>query len=173
MPKGEPATFAQVVRIANTDVPGEDTLIYGLSRIKGIGYTTALAIARKLGVDPTTHIGYLPPDLLKKLEDAINDLTRLSLPPWLYNRRKDYETGQDKHLVGAELMFAARHDIDREIRMSSWKGVRHKLGYKVRGQKTRTTGRTGMTVGVKRAAALPGAGGEGGKVSGGGGSQEK
>ncbi|ADL19416.1 30S ribosomal protein S13P [Acidilobus saccharovorans 345-15] len=173
MSKRESTSFTQVVRIANTDIPGEDTVIYGLSRIKGIGYATALAIARKLGIDPTARIGYLQPDVIKRLEDAVNDLTRLSLPSWLYNRRKDYESGQDKHLVGAELIFVARRDIDREIKIGSWRGVRHKLGYKVRGQKTHTTGRTGMTVGVKRAAAVPGAGGEGGKVSSSGGSQEK
>ncbi len=167
----ERSSFSQVVRIANTDISGEETLVYGLSRIKGVGYTTALAIARKLGLDPTVRVGYLSAEALKRVEDAVNDLTRLGLPSWLYNRRKDYETGQDRHLVGAELIFAARRDIEREIKISSWRGVRHKLGYKVRGQKTHTTGRTGMTVGVSKAAAAQPAEKE--KGGGGGGSQEK
>ncbi|ESQ23081.1 MAG: 30S ribosomal protein S13 [Acidilobus sp.] len=165
----ERSSFSQVVRIANTDISGEETLVYGLSRIKGIGYITALAIARKLGLDPTVRVGYLSAEALKRVEDAVNDLTKLGLPSWLYNRRKDYETGQDRHLVGAELIFAARRDIEREIKISSWRGVRHKLGYKVRGQKTHTTGRTGMTVGVSKAAAAQPAE----KGGGGGGSQEK
>jgi small subunit ribosomal protein S13 len=167
----ERSSFSQVVRIANTDISGEETLVYGLSRIKGIGYITALAIARKLGLDPTVRVGYLSAEALKRVEDAVNDLTKLGLPSWLYNRRKDYETGQDRHLVGAELIFAARRDIEREIKISSWRGVRHKLGYKVRGQKTHTTGRTGMTVGVSKAAAAQPAEKE--KGGGGGGSQEK
>ncbi|NAZ39261.1 MAG: 30S ribosomal protein S13 [Acidilobus sp.] len=167
----ERSSFSQVVRIANTDIPGEETLVYGLSRIKGIGYTTALAIARKLGLDPTVRVGYLSAEALKRVEDAVNDLTKLGLPSWLYNRRKDYETGQDRHLVGAELIFAARRDIEREIKIGSWRGVRHKLGYKVRGQRTHTTGRTGMTVGVSKAAAAQPAEKE--KGGGGGGSQEK
>jgi small subunit ribosomal protein S13 len=165
----ERSSFSQVVRIANTDISGEETLVYGLSRIKGVGYVTALAIARKLGLDPTVRVGYLSAEALKRVEDAVNDLTRLGLPSWLYNRRKDYETGQDRHLVGAELIFAARRDIEREIKISSWRGVRHKLGYKVRGQRTHTTGRTGMTVGVSKAAAAQPAE----KGGGGGGSQEK
>ncbi len=70
MSKRESTSFTQVVRIANTDIPGEDTVIYGLSRIKGIGYATALAIARKLGIDPTARIGYLQPDVIKRLEDT-------------------------------------------------------------------------------------------------------
>jgi small subunit ribosomal protein S13 len=167
----ERSSFSQVVRIANTDISGEETLVYGLSRIKGVGYVTALAIARKLGLDPTVRVGYLSAEALKRVEDAVNDLTRLGLPSWLYNRRKDYETGQDRHLVGAELIFAARRDIEREIKISSWRGVRHKLGYKVRGQRTHTTGRTGMTVGVSKAAAAQPAEKE--KGGGGGGSQEK
>jgi len=167
----ERSSFSQVVRIANTDISGEETLVYGLSRIKGIGYITALAIARKLRLDPTVRVGYLSAEALKRVEDAVNDLTKLGLPSWLYNRRKDYETGQDRHLVGAELIFAARRDIEREIKISSWKGVRHKLGYKVRGQRTHTTGRTGMTVGVSKAAAAQPAEKE--KGGGGGGSQEK
>jgi len=167
----ERSSFSQVVRIANTDISGEETLVYGLSRIKGIGYITALAIARKLGLDPTVRVGYLSAEALKRVEDAVNDLTKLGLPSWLYNRRKDYETGQDRHLVGAELIFAARRDIEREIKISSWRGVRHKLGYKVRGQRTHTTGRTGMTVGVSKAAAAQPAEKE--KGGGGGGSQEK
>ncbi|ESQ24697.1 MAG: Ribosomal protein S13 [uncultured Acidilobus sp. OSP8] len=168
----ERSSFSQVVRIANTDISGEETLVYGLSRIKGLGYTTALAIARKLGLDPTVRVGYLSAEALKRVEDAVNDLTRLGLPSWLYNRRKDYETGQDRHLVGAELIFAARRDIEREIKISSWRGVRHKLGYKVRGQKTHTTGRTGMTIGVSKAAAAAQPA-EKEKGGGGGGSQEK
>jgi len=168
----ERSSFSQVVRIANTDISGEETLVYGLSRIKGIGYITALAIARKLGLDPTVRVGYLSAEALKRVEDAVNDLTRLGLPSWLYNRRKDYETGQDRHLVGAELIFAARRDIEREMKISSWRGVRHKLGYKVRGQKTHTTGRTGMTIGVSKAAAAAQPA-EKEKGGGGGGSQEK
>jgi small subunit ribosomal protein S13 len=168
----ERSSFSQVVRIANTDISGEETLVYGLSRIKGVGYVTALTITRKLGLDPTVRVGYLSAEALKRVEDAVNDLTRLGLPSWLYNRRKDYETGQDRHLVGAELIFAARRDIEREIKISSWRGVRHKLGYKVRGQKTHTTGRTGMTIGVSKAAAAAQPA-EKEKGGGGGGSQEK
>ncbi|MGC9071898.1 MAG: 30S ribosomal protein S13 [Acidilobus sp.] len=166
----ERSSFSQVVRIANTDIPGEDTIVYGLARIKGVGYNTALALVRKLGLDPTVRVGYLSAEVLKKIEEAISDLAKLGLPSWIYNRQKDYETGQDRHLVGAELMFVARRDIEREIKANSWRGIRHKHGYKVRGQRTHTTGRTGMTVGVKKAA-LPQAQGAG-KGGGGGGSEE-
>jgi small subunit ribosomal protein S13 len=54
------------------------------------------------------------------------------------------------HLIGSDLLLYARRDIEREIRIGSYRGIRHKLGYKVRGQRTRTTGRLGMTVGVRK-----------------------
>jgi small subunit ribosomal protein S13 len=142
--------FKYIVRIAGTDIDGKLKLTYGLAEIKGIGYTTALAIARILGLDPDMRIGFLTEEEIRKIEEAVKDITRLGLPAWLYNRRKDYETGIDKHLIGPDLIFHARRDIEREIRIGSWRGVRHKLGLKVRGQRTATTGRLGMTVGVRK-----------------------
>ncbi len=142
--------FRYIVRIAGTDINGKLKLAYGLAEIKGIGYTTALAIARMLGLNPEKRIGFLTDEEIKRIEEAVKDLRSLGLPAWLYNRRKDYETGEDKHLIGAELLFHARRDIEREIRIGSWRGVRHRVGLKVRGQRTHTTGRLGMTVGVKK-----------------------
>jgi len=142
--------FRYIVRVAGTDIDGKLKLPYGLAEIKGIGYTTALAIIRLLGLDPNMRTGFLTEEEVRKIEEVVNDLTKLGLPSWMYNRRKDYETGLDKHLIGPELLFHARRDIEREIRIGSWRGVRHKLGLKVRGQRTGTTGRLGMTVGVRK-----------------------
>ncbi len=142
--------FKYIVRIAGTDINGKLKLVYGLSEIKGIGYATALAITRLLGMDPFMRTGFLTESEIRKLEEIVIDITQLGLPAWMYNRRKDYETGKDKHLIGSELIFHARRDIEREIRIASWRGVRHRIGLKVRGQRTRTTGRLGMTVGVKK-----------------------
>lgn len=144
------ASFKYIVRIAGTDIDGYLKLPYGLAKIKGIGITTAYAVIRTLGLDPNKRVGDLTDDEIKRLEEAFSDLRKLGLPAWLFNRRKDYETGEDLHLIGADLIFAARRDIEREIKIGSWRGIRHKLGLKVRGQRTRTTGRIGMTVGVKK-----------------------
>ena len=142
--------FRYIVRIAGTDIDGKLKLPYGLAVIKGIGYTTALSIIRMLGLDPDKRVGFLTDQEVKRIEDAVSQMDKIGLPSWLYNRRKDYETGEDRHLIGADLLFHARRDIEREIRIGSWRGVRHKAGLKVRGQRTRTTGRIGMTVGVRK-----------------------
>ncbi len=144
------AEFKYIVRIGDTDIDGHLRTVYGLAKIRGIGYTTALAVLRKLGIDPSKRLGYLTEAEIKRLDEAVRDLTKLGLPSWLFNRRKDYETGKDMHLIGAELIFYAKRDIEREKKIKSWRGLRHALGLKVRGQRTATTGRTGMTVGVSK-----------------------
>jgi len=142
--------FRYIVRIAGTDIDGKMKLVWGLASIKGIGYSTALAVARILGLNPEMLIGYLTEEQVSKIESVIQDLTKLGLPSWMYNRRNDIESGVNLHLIGSDLLLYARRDIEREIKIGSWRGARHKLGYKVRGQRTRTTGRLGMTVGVRK-----------------------
>lgn len=142
--------FRHIVRIAGMDIEGDLLLPYGLAKIKGIGYNFALALIRVLGYDPRLRVGFLTDEDVKRIEDAINNPSKYGIPSWYFNRRKDYVTGEDKHLIGADLIFAARQDIEREIKIKSWRGIRHALGLKVRGQRTHTTGRIGPTVGVSK-----------------------
>src|SRR5213076_1268622 len=64
------------------------------------------------------------------------------------------ETVVDLHLTGADVEIRRRDDINRMKMIRSYKGVRHETGQKVRGQRTRSNGRTGLTVGVTKKAAL-------------------
>jgi len=54
------------------------------------------------------------------------------------------------HLLSSDLVLRTKMDIDLMKKIKSWKGYRHAYGLKVRGQRTRTTGRTGKTVGVSK-----------------------
>ena len=60
------------------------------------------------------------------------------------------ETGKNVHIIGSDMTLAIRNDIEREKTTNSWKGYRHTFGLKVRGQRTRCTGRKGGAVGVKK-----------------------
>lgn len=142
--------YRYIVRIAGTDIPGDLKLAHGLALIKGVGYNLALAICRLVGVDPSKRVGFLTDAEVEKIEAALKDPAAVGIPSWMLNRRKDYETGRDMHLIGADLIYYVRRDIEREKRIRSWRGIRHALGLKVRGQRTATTGRLGMTVGVRR-----------------------
>ncbi len=143
-------SFRYIVRIAGTDVDGSLKTAWGLAEIKGIGVNLAYAMCRMLGIDPEKRIGFLTDSEIKKIEEALKDLSSYGIPDWMLNRRKDYTSGKNLHLIGAELIFHVKQDIEREKRIKSYRGIRHALGLKVRGQRTRTTGRLGVTVGVRK-----------------------
>ena len=139
-----------IVRILGTDIDGSLKIPYGLAKIKGIGVNLGYAIARAAGIDPELRIGMLTDEQVRKIEEVAKNPTAYGIPSWMLNRRFDPITGKDLQLYGAELELAIKEDIQREMRIKSWRGVRHSLGLKVRGQRTRTTGRKGGPVGVAR-----------------------
>jgi small subunit ribosomal protein S13 len=142
-----------IVRMLGTDLDGTKQVPYALAKIFGVGINFGYAVARAVGVDPSLRLGQLTDHQISLLEDGIKNPSKYGIPAWLYNRRKDLLTGRDLHIVGPELELTIKEDIQREMRIKSWRGVRHSLGLKVRGQRTRTTGRKGGPVGVARRAA--------------------
>jgi len=134
------------------DLVGSKKLVAALSDLKGIGYTLAFGIITSLRLDPRVRLGQLSDQQILEIERSLSDLTKIGIPAWALNRRKDPETGSNFHLMGSDLDFVLKADIDRERFVGSWRGIRHSLGLKVRGQRTRTTGRKGRTIGVRKAA---------------------
>ncbi|MDG6902316.1 MAG: 30S ribosomal protein S13 [Nitrososphaerota archaeon] len=147
----EAQEFRHLVRISGRDLDGGKKLIVALSDLKGVGYNFANVITSNLSLDPRTRLGTLTDEQVKEIEGAIQSTSRSALPKWFYNRRNDPETGEAKQLLGADLDFTQKNDVEDEKNIQSWKGIRHGLGLKVRGQRTRTTGRKGRTVGVRKA----------------------
>ncbi len=144
--------FRYLVRIRGKDLEGRKKVVAALSDLRGVGDNFAQDIVNSLGLDPKMRLGTISDSQLKDLEKALTDGSSLKVPQWAYNRRRDPETGETKQLVGSDLDFALKTDLDREKTVQSWRGVRHSLGLKVRGQRTRTTGRKGRTVGVRKSA---------------------
>jgi small subunit ribosomal protein S13 len=142
-----------VVRIANTDLDGNKQLAYGLTKIKGIGYTMAKAVCIAAGLDPKRKLSSLSNEEIDLLEKVIRNPQQYGIPSFLLNRRKDLETGKDLHLVGAELEVAEKFDIKRQVELKTYRGWRHMLGQPVRGQRTRSKFREkGRVVGVMKKA---------------------
>lgn len=146
------AEFRHLVRIAGRDLDGSKKLIVALSDLRGVGYNFSNTVVSRLGLDPGVRLGTLSEEQVRSVEQAIQNPSVLSFPQWYYNRRKDPETGETRQLLGSDLDFSTKNDIEGEKNIQSWRGVRHSLGLKVRGQRTRTTGRKGRTVGVRKAA---------------------
>ena len=143
-----------VVRIAGRDIKGETRLRKALIQVKGIGVTldTVLTkiISAKLGISRNAMIGELSDEQMDMLGDIINNPHKYGVPERMLNRQRDVDTNQSMHIIGTDLTFRVKQDITNAKDMNTWKGYRHAYGQKVRGQRTRTTGRTGMTVGVLR-----------------------
>ncbi len=142
--------FRHIVRVAGTDVDGRKNVTIALAELNGVGYNFAYSLLTILGIDHNTRIGYLKESDISAIEDSLRDPIRIGFPSWYLNRRKDPESGKDTHLLSSDLEFAIKNDVEREKDVMSWRGYRHMYGLKVRGQRTRTTGRKGGTVGVRK-----------------------
>jgi small subunit ribosomal protein S13 len=139
-----------MIRILGNDIPGDKKMLVGLGQIKGIGYMFANTILNVLKINSNQRIGHLSTEQIKSIENIIKNPSASDFPSWFLNRRKDVETGKDIHLLTSDIAFTVRNDIEREKTTGSWRGYRHMYGLKVRGQRTRCTGRKGGAVGVAK-----------------------
>jgi small subunit ribosomal protein S13 len=142
--------YKHITRVAGKDIDGSKKIVVALSEIRGIGYNLAQVILQSLNISPSLRIGFLTDKEITEIETAIKNPSRTGIPSWYLNRQKDTDSGGNNHFVTSDLDFAISSDIEREKSVMSWRGYRHMFGLKVRGQCTRTTGRRGGAVGVKK-----------------------
>lgn len=142
--------FRHIVRIAGRDVDGSLKVLHGLAKIKGVGFNLARSVLQAAGVDFNLRMGHLTDQQINKLEEVLSNPMKYELPSWTLNRRRDPQTGGDLLSVEADLDLAVKSDIDLMKKIKCWKGLRHAWGLKVRGQRTKTTGRKGVAVGVTK-----------------------
>ncbi len=142
--------FQHIIRISGTDLEGTQLVGHALTNIKGVGIRLANTIIERAGINSETRMGFLSEAEVKKIEDILEKPAKYGVSEWLLNRRKDRESGSNLHLIGSDLVLQIKTDIDQMKKMKSRKGFRHSHGLKVRGQRTRTTGRKGKAMGVKK-----------------------
>ncbi len=109
-----------MARIAGVDLPKRKRSIIGLQYIYGVGATTAKNILAKAGVDPNTRIGDLSDDEVARIRGIITS---------------DYK-------VEGALRGEVQSNIKRLMDIGCYRGLRHRKGLPVRGQRTRTNART-------------------------------
>jgi small subunit ribosomal protein S13 len=143
------ADFRYLVRIVNTDLDGKKPFAAALTYVPGVSHRLANVIAKETGIDPKTRIGTLKDDQLEKVVEAIEGVEDL-VPTWMLNRRRDIESGEDRHMVGSEITIMLREDLNRLKKIRSWRGHRHERKLPTRGQRTKNNGRFGGAVGVQR-----------------------
>jgi len=133
--KPEKKELASIVRILQTDIPGNKRLLAGLTYIKGVSWTISNATCKILQLDPMTRVSELTEAQVTKITQFLLNPT---LPDYLMNRRKDFETGKTRHLITNELDIKKEFDIRRLKKIRSYRGLRHALGQPTRGQRTRS-----------------------------------
>ena len=109
-----------MARIAGVDLPREKRVEIGLTYIYGIGRPTSLAILEKAGINPDTRVKDLTEDEAGKIRHIIDE----------------------EYLVEGDLRREVSMNIKRLMEIGSYRGIRHRRGLPVRGQKTKTNART-------------------------------
>jgi len=135
------------VRIGQADLDGTKSVERSLTDLQGIGRRSARIIAEKAGIERTATFGALDDDTIDEIVELVEGFAE-EAPEWLTNHRNDFFSGETTHEIGNDLGLTRRQDINRMKMIDSYKGVRHKRGQKVRGQRTKSTGRTEGTIGV-------------------------
>lgn len=141
--------FQYIVRLANTDIDGEKTVIYGLSQVKGIGRHIATTIVSTLGLDRKILFGDLSESQVQQIKEQIENIGQ-NMPAWMLNHQKEIDTGKNIHVIGTDVQMRLRDDINLMKMIRSYKGVRHEYGLPVRGQRTRANNRRGLALGVSK-----------------------
>ena len=124
----------KILRILSEDIEGGMKIYPGLAKIKGVSWSLSNAVCKTLNIDKNRKIGSLTPEEIKKISEFIKNP---KLPEYLLNRRQDFITGENRHLVGSDLELHTEFDIKRLKKIKSYKGMRHSVGLPVRGQRTR------------------------------------
>ena len=109
-----------MARIAGVDLPKEKRIEIGLTYVYGIGRTTAKKILEETGINPDTRVKDLTDAEEAKIRDCID---------------KNY-------IVEGDLRRSFALDIKRLTEIGSYRGLRHRRGLPVRGQRTKTNART-------------------------------
>ena len=141
--------FNYILRLADSNIDGLSRIGMGLTSVKGVGARTALAICEIAGVDKEKLGGQLTDEEQQKIRDAIESYPT-EVPLWMLNRQRDIETGDELHLFSMDVTMTQDDDIARLRATKAYRGLRHAARKRVRGQRTRSNGRSGLTLGVQR-----------------------
>ncbi|MDP3918970.1 MAG: 30S ribosomal protein S13 [Nanoarchaeota archaeon] len=139
----------QIIRIMGTDITGNLSILKGISKIKGIGHNLAQAICIRMNFDNKKQMNAFSDEEFKKLESELKEMK--GIDSWLLNRQKDYDSGENLHLLTSDLKLQNQFDRKRLQKIKSYRGLRLSIGLPVRGQRTKAHFRKGgKAVGVKK-----------------------
>ena len=142
---GKEAPTGRIVRIMQSDVPGNKSIYAGLTRIKGVSWSISNVVCRISSLDKNRKVESLSKEEILKIEEILKSH---NFPKFMLNRRNDFTTGENKHLLGSDIDLAEELDIKRLKKIRSFRGWRHALGQPTRGQSTKAHFRANRKKGV-------------------------
>ena len=142
--------FKHILRMQNTNLDGKQKAPFGIRQIKGIGRRLAFLTLKIADIDVNKRTGELTEDDIKKINDIVARPTDYNIPKWFLNRQKDPRDGSFQQLISNQMDTIMREDLERMRKAKQHRGLRHFWGHRVRGQRTKSTGRCGKTLGVQR-----------------------
>ncbi|KAF7682758.1 40S ribosomal protein S18 [Astathelohania contejeani] len=146
----EPEKINHIIRMLNTNVDGTRRLNIALTDIRGVGRRFADMVCKRAGIDGTRRAGELSEEELNIIQSIITDPASVNIPEWAFNHRRDIVDGLSTHLVGNQIDADFRLHLERGKKIKHVRVCRLAAGLKVRGQRTKSNGRRGRTVGVSR-----------------------
>eukprot|EP00997_Jenningsia_sp_PLL12_P008406 NODE_5174_length_596_cov_51.032907_g4475_i0.p1 GENE.NODE_5174_length_596_cov_51.032907_g4475_i0~~NODE_5174_length_596_cov_51.032907_g4475_i0.p1 ORF type:complete len:155 (+),score=24.98 NODE_5174_length_596_cov_51.032907_g4475_i0:63-527(+) len=146
----KPDDFIHILRIQNTNVNGKHKVMYALRAIKGIGRRYSNLLLKIAQIDLNKRAGELTTDEVEKINDIMSRPTDFNIPRWFLNRQRDPRDGTFTQLISVGLDTKLREDLERMKKVRKHRGLRHYWGLRVKGQHTKSTGRTGRTLGVTK-----------------------
>ena len=145
-----PNEFKHILRVQNTNINGKQKAPFGLRQIRGVGRRFAMISMKIAQIDVAKRSGEINEKEISTVNDIISRPLEYNIPKWFLNRQKDPKEGAWNQLIANQLDTILREDLERMRKSKNHRGLRHFWGIKVRGQKTKSTGRTGKTLGVQR-----------------------
>jgi small subunit ribosomal protein S13 len=126
-----------MARIAGIDIPRDKRAVISLTYIHGIGRTTAEKLVRMANINPETRVKDLSDEEVARLRQVVDRLAT-----------------NKEILIEGDLRREVAMNIKRLVEIGTYRGMRHRRGLPVHGQRTRTNGRSRRgpkrTVGVRR-----------------------
>ena len=141
--------FSYILRLADSDIDGLRPIAQGLTSIPGVGKRSAGQICRMADIEGSKLGGHLSDEEQNRIRTTIDEYA-LNMPWWLVNRQRDLQSNEDAHIIGTEVKLTKKDDVARLAAIKTYRGMRHRSGHKVRGQRLRSNGRSGSTLGVQR-----------------------
>jgi small subunit ribosomal protein S18e len=140
--------FQHILRVQNTNIDGNIKITNAMCAIRGMGRRYTDLVLKKAEVDRSKRAGQITEDELDRIQTTMTQPKNFKIPVWFLNRRRDWRDGKDMQCLSNNLDNKLREDIERMKKIRLHRGIRHWWGLPVKGQKTKTSGRHGRTVGV-------------------------